>query len=131
MRGMPPSLRNDAGELANVIASAASAASEPKPAWVAISSRAQLWADLIVALTAVTAERQSIAWRLLATRSTAETLARAVDEGVPFDQIDHPLLRTWRRELLGATLLKFWRGEAAIVGDMNSAYGIELVDTKR
>ena len=131
MRGMSPALRNDASALAQVIASSSSATSEPRAAWVAISSRAQLWTDLIVALTAVTAERESIAWRLLATRSTAETLARAVDEGVPFEQIDHPLLRTWRRELLGETLVKFWRGEAAIVGSMSNASGIELVDTQR
>lgn len=92
----------------------------------AASQRAQRWAELMIAIVQLEAERLGVAPRLLATRADAEELARAVDEGGVEGAASLPALTGWRKGVIGQPLLDWLSGKVALVGDLESAAGLRL-----
>jgi ribonuclease D len=90
------------------------------------SQRAQRWAELMIAIVHLIADRLGIAPRLLATRADAEELARAVDERGVDGAASLPALTGWRRDVIGLPLLDWLTGKAALVGDLESVSGLRL-----
>jgi ribonuclease D len=90
------------------------------------SQRAQRWAELMISIVHLIADRLGIAPRLLATRSDAEELARAVDEGGLDGAQSLPALTGWRREVIGQPLLDWLSGKVALGGDLESPSGLRL-----
>jgi ribonuclease D len=124
VRGVSQLARGRADELAAVITSAV-----PRPAQLrgrGPSARAQRWADVLLAIAQLVAEDAGIATRLLATRSDAESFARAVDEGGLAAAAALPALASWRAELLGAAWRGFLTGQIVIAGDAASPNGLAL-----
>lgn len=134
VRGLGEHARKNAAALAAalVAASADVEAGDVPPAataWAPPGPRAQLWEEVILAVVQAASEETGIAARWLATRGDAEDLARALDarrDGA-FEEIEHPILRTWRREVIGDRILAWLRGEAALVGDATTASGVKMV----
>jgi ribonuclease D len=128
-----------AGEVARlhadiVLAELAAAAAELEPAEVPRplppgGARVQLWEEVFVALVGAAAERTRIPPRWLATRGDCSELARLLDRDDP-GVTAHPLLATWRREVVGDTLLGWVRGEIAVAGDRRAPAGVRLLPAK-
>ena len=91
-------------------------------------TRAPVWEEIVVALVQAASEETGIPPRYLATRGDAEDLARALEarEDQAWDAVDHPLLRGWRREVIGGQLLAWLRGDAALVADPAATTGLRL-----
>jgi ribonuclease D len=101
----------------------------PHPVSPPGSSRAQLWEEVFVAMVAAAAERTRIPARWIAARGDCEELARLLDRDD--DQAEaHPLLSTWRREVVGGTLLGWVRGEVALTGDRDAPGGVRVITLK-
>jgi ribonuclease D len=90
------------------------------------SQRAQRWADLLLAIVQIVAERTGVAPRLLATRADAEELARAVDEQGIDAARSLPAFTTWRRDILGLAWQGWLTGKLALVGDSSTPSGLQL-----
>lgn len=88
--------------------------------------RVQLWTEIVLALVAAAADETGIAARFLATRADAEALCRAIDRAGTIDGIDHPLLTTWRRDVIGARLARWFGGNAQLAADLTVPSGISL-----
>jgi ribonuclease D len=134
VRGAGPDVRDRAAPiLAAIAAGAVRAATGDVPATVAAAGpstpRAELWTDLVLALVAAAADATGIAPRFLATRADAEALARAVDRAGGLDGIAHPLLASWRREVVGDRIARWFRGDVALAADLTGSTGIVLRDT--
>ena len=90
------------------------------------SPRAQVWTELVLAAVAEAAEATGIAPRFLATRADAESLSRAIDRAGGLDGVDHPLVSTWRREVVGDRIASWFRGDAVVAVDLTGPVGIKL-----
>lgn len=129
LKGISPIAKSRADEIVQTIANAISKPVRPseKPAWKSSSTRAQRWAEMLLAIVQVIAEESGIAARLLATRADAEELARVVDElGIDAAEM-LPAFSTWRREIIGAAWRGWLDGSLALVGDPKAAHGIRLL----
>lgn len=89
------------------------------------STRAQLWEEVFVAVVHAAAEHTKIPARWIAARGDCADLARLLDRDDPAAPA-HPLLSTWRRQVVGDTLLGFVLGEVALTGDRTGP-GVRLV----
>jgi ribonuclease D len=126
-RGMSPIGKQRASEIADAIADAPPAEVASPPAWRPPSARAQRWAEVLLAITQLAAERLGVAARLLATRADAEAFTRAVDErGLPAAEA-LPALATWRRPVLGELWIGWLTGALALVGDPEAPSGLGLI----
>jgi ribonuclease D len=90
------------------------------------SPRGQLWEEIFLALVHLTAERTKIPSRWIATRGDCEDFARLLDRDDPLAS-EHPLLATWRREVIGQTLLDWVGGEVSLTGDRSQPSGVRLL----
>lgn len=88
--------------------------------------RVQLWTEIVLAIVAETADQTGIAARFLATRSDAEGLCRAIDRANTIDGVEHPLLSTWRREVIGERLARWFGGNALLAADLTVPSGISI-----
>jgi ribonuclease D len=126
-KGMSSSARQRAEEIAEVIATADPEAVAPIAAGRPLSSRAQRWTDVLLAIVQLAADQSGVPPRLLATRGDAEEVARAVDER-GLGAVDAlPAMSTWRRDVLGTMWARWLGGELALVGDLAAPHGIRLV----
>jgi ribonuclease D len=92
--------------------------------------RAQLWEEVFLALVQAAAEQTGIPARWIASRGECEELARLLDRGDPAAAA-HPLRATWRREVVGDTLVAWTRGEVALAGDRSLASGVRVLALDR
>jgi ribonuclease D len=127
IKGLPGLARQRAEDIAEVLAAARPG---DTPALAAVrppSPRAQRWAEILIAIVQLVAERNGLAPRLLATRADAEEFARAVDErGLAAAEV-LPAVATWRRALLGDAWLGWLTGALVLVGDASAPHGVSLV----
>jgi ribonuclease D len=128
---LPESARRHAAEMMEQIAASAGddrAGLELGPLPGQAGTRAPVWEEIIVALVQAASEETGIPARYLATRGDAEDLARALEArgDRAWDAIDHALLRGWRREVVGAQVLAWLRGDAALVADPAATTGLRL-----
>ena len=86
----------------------------------------EVWAAALHGLVRARALAASVAPRFVGPRSEIEAVVRWWIEGDRDDLPDLPLLRGWRRDLVGDAILSWLRGDAALVVDPNSPGGIEL-----
>jgi ribonuclease D len=135
VRGLGEHARRNADALIAAIAAAAAdvrAGDIPSPAvpWGPPGQRAQLWEEVVVALVQSASVETGIAPRWLATRGDAEDVARALDarRDGRFEEIDHPVFTSWRRDVIGRRVLAWLRGELALVGDAELPAGVRVVD---
>ncbi len=129
LKGISPIAKTRADEIVQTIANAISKPVRPstRQPWKASSTRAQRWAEMLLAIVQVIAEESGIASRLLATRADAEELARVVDElGIDAAEM-LPAFSTWRREIIGAAWRGWLDGSLAIVGDAQAPHGIRVI----
>ncbi len=128
IKGMSPLAKQRADELMDVIDGADPAIAKDlvMASGRAPSQRAQRWAELMLAIVQLVADRTGVAPRLLATRADAEELARTVDEHGVAAAEKLPVLATWRREVIGQPLLDWLSGKAALVGDLETPMGLVL-----
>jgi ribonuclease D len=91
------------------------------------SLRAQRWSEILLAIVHLIADERKLAPRLLATRSDAEELARAVDERGLAACNGLPAMTGWRRAVLGDAWRGWLTGERVLVGDLKAAQGVRLV----
>ncbi len=127
-KGISPLAKSRAEELSELIDAAEPDAVRDlvEVAGRAPSQRAQRWAELMIAIVHLIADRLGIAPRLLATRADAEELARAVDERGVDGAASLPALTGWRRDVIGLPLLDWLSGKAGLVGDLESVSGLRL-----
>lgn len=129
VKGLSPIAKTRADEIAEAVAHARIDAVPPRIASKgAPSIRAQRWAEILLAIVQVVAETSGVATRLLATRSDAEELARAVDEGGLAAAASLPAFATWRRELIGDVWAAWLSGRVVLAGDATAPSGVRLVD---
>ncbi len=128
IKGLSPLAKQRADELIAVVEAADPAMAKDlvMASGRAASQRAQRWAELLLAIVQLVADRTGIASRLLATRADAEELARTVDEHGLAAAEQLPALATWRREVIGQPLLDWLSGKAALVGDLDTPIGLAL-----
>ncbi|HMG22290.1 MAG TPA: HRDC domain-containing protein [Kofleriaceae bacterium] len=126
IKGLSGFARQRADEIAELLAAArpgdvpAIAAARPP------SLRAQRWAEILLAIVHLVAERSGVAPRLLATRADAEEFARAVDEHGVAAAEPLPAMATWRRELIGQSWLGWLNGTLVLIGDVAAPHGVWL-----
>jgi ribonuclease D len=128
---LPESARRHAAEL---LAAVALAETDPRDgldlgaAWGPGGPRAQVWEEIILALVQAASEETGIPARYLGTRGDAEDLARALEARTDrrWDEVAHPMLRGWRREVIGGRVLAWLRGDAALVADPSATSGVRL-----
>lgn len=129
LKGLSPIAKTRTEE---IIAALAAAKPDAVPERVAHrtapSIRAQRWAEILLSIVQVVAERTGVAGRLLATRSDAEEFARTVDENGVAAAEALPALSTWRREVIGETWLAWLGGRIVLAGDATATSGVRLVD---
>lgn len=127
-KGISPLAKSRAEELSEIIDSADPDAARDlvQAAGRPASQRAQRWAELILSIVQLVAERTGVAPRLLATRADAEELARAVDEHGVDGARALPALTGWRRAVIGQPLLDWLTGKVALAGDLESPNGLRL-----
>lgn len=128
---LPEAARRHADALLGVIAQAADDGAEGlevEVVTVAGGPRAQVWEEVIVALVQAASEDSGIPARYLATRGDAADLARALDARADraWDQVAHPLLGGWRREVVGGAVLAWMRGAALLAADPAATSGVRL-----
>lgn len=127
LKGISPIAKTHAEAIVATIVNAKPIGVTEKQPWRAPSTRAQRWAEILVAIVHVTAEETGIASRLLATRSDAEEVARIVDEkGLAAAQA-LPAFSTWRHEVIGRAWRGWLEGSLALVGDATASHGIRLI----
>lgn len=126
-KGLSPLGKQRAAAIAAAIAAAPPVDAPVPAAWRPPSARAQRWAEALVSIAQLVAERTGVAARLLATRADAEELARAVDERGIEAARALPALATWRREVIGEPWLGWLTGALALVADPASPSGLGLI----
>ncbi len=124
-KGLSPLSRTRADQIVEALAGAP--AVERAAAARGPSTRAQRWAEMLIAIVQVVAEETGIAPRLLATRADAEEAARAVDEGGLAAAAELPAFASWRREVLGNAWEGWLTGRLALVGDAAAPHGVRLI----
>jgi ribonuclease D len=136
VKGASPIAKSRADQILGVLADALAAeviASEPAPPRGGrgpASTRAQRWAEMMLAIVQLVAEQTHIAPRLLATRADAEEAARIVDEHGVAAAAKLPAFSTWRRAVIGDSWEGWLTGRLAIVGDPAAPQGLRLVATR-
>jgi len=126
-KGLAGFARQRAAEIAEVLATAEPSDVPVLAAGRSPSPRAQRWAEVLLAIVQLVAERAGIAPRLLATRSDAEEFARTVDERGLAAAEPLPALASWRRDVLGEAWRGWLTGALVLVGDVGSPQGVQLV----
>jgi ribonuclease D len=124
-KGLSPLSRARADQIVEALAAAPRV--ERSASARGASTRAQRWAEMLIAIVQVVAEQTGIAPRLLATRADAEEAARAVDEGGLAAAAELPAFGSWRREVLGNAWEGWLTGRLAVVGDAAAPHGVRLV----
>jgi ribonuclease D len=128
IKGMSPLAKTRADD---IIAALELAHVPPAPAekrvWRAPGTRAQRWAEMLLAIVQVVSEETGIAVRLLATRADAEELAKVVDEHGLEAAAQLPAMSTWRREVLGNVWEGWLAGRIAVIGDAAAPHGMRLL----
>jgi ribonuclease D len=127
VKGMSGIARQRAAEIAAVLAGVIPGDVAPLAAGRPLSARAQRWTEVLLAIVQIVADQSGVSPRLLATRSDAEELARAVDEHGLAAADALPAMASWRRELLGRAWLGWLTGELVLVGDLASPHGVRLL----
>jgi ribonuclease D len=127
VKGMSPIAKTRAAEIITVIESATPVPPSEKKAWRAAGTRAQRWAEMLLAIVQIVSEESGIAPRLLGTRADAEEFARVVDEHGLEAAHSLPALATWRREVLGNVWEGWLGGRVAVVGDPAASQGMKLL----
>jgi ribonuclease D len=127
VKGMSGTARQRAAEIAEVLAAVVPGRVAPLAASRPLSARAQRWSEALLAIVHVVADQSGVSPRLLATRSDAEELARAVDEHGVAAAEALPALASWRREVLGRAWLGWLTGQLVLVGDLEAAQGVRLL----
>jgi ribonuclease D len=129
-KGLAPIAKSRADAIAHELAAVPAIATTPERPMLArgTTTRAQRWAEALLAIAHVVADDAGIAPRLIATRSDAEDFARAVDEhGLDAAELHAlPALASWRRAVLGDAWLAWLGGKLALVGDATRAHGVRL-----
>ena len=128
LKGVSPLAKTRADEIVDAIANATPIPALDKRPWRAASTRAQRWAEMLIAIVQVVAEDTRIAARLLATRADAEELARVVDEDGMDAATELPAFSTWRREVIGEAWRGWLEGRLAVIGDATAPHGIRIVE---
>jgi ribonuclease D len=127
-KGVSHVARQRAGEILDALAAATPEPTAPPPPTArAPSARAQRWSEALMMIAHVAAEQSGVAVRLLATRSDAEELARAVDERGLDAAAAFPALATWRRRVLGELWVGWLEGRLVLVGDTGTPSGVRLL----
>ncbi len=127
VKGGSPIARQRAEEISAALAAARPDQAPTMAAGRSPSSRAQRWAELLLAIVQLVAERTGVAARLLATRADAEEFARAVDERGVEGARALPALATWRHDVIGAPWIGWLTGTLGLVGDPSAAQGLQLL----
>lgn len=128
VKGMSPIAKTRADEILAALETAVVEASTPeKRMWRPASTRAQRWADVLVAIVQIVSEETGIAPRLLGTRADAEEFARVVDEHGLAAAERLPALATWRREVIGHVWEGWLSGRIAVIGDVGAPHGMRLL----
>jgi len=127
VKGMSGIARQRAAEIAAVLAGVIPGDVAPLAAGRPLSARAQRWTEVLLAIVQIVADQSGVSPRLLATRSDAEELARAVDEHGLAAADALPAMASWRRELLGRAWLGWLTGELVLVGDLAAPHGVRLL----
>ena len=126
-KGLAPIAKSRAEQILTALAGAtpdpAARTGPPRSA----SPRAQRWAEMLLAIAHVIADETQLAPRLLATRGDAESFARVADEQGLAATAGLPARSTWRAEMLGSAWHGWLAGTVAIVGNAESARGVQLV----
>ena len=129
LKGMSPLAKQRAEELVAALLSA-----DPDAARELVqvsgrspSQRAQRWAELLLSIVQLVADRTGVAARLLATRADAEELARVVDEQGVAAAEALPALASWRRGVIGQLWLDWLAGKASLAGDLEAPSGLQII----
>jgi ribonuclease D len=127
VRGAGEVARTSGAEvLAELALASADAEAVEAPVGQPGSPRAQLWEEVVLALVQAAAERTKIPARWIAARGDCEEIAKLLDRDDPRAE-QHPVLATWRREVVGQTILQWVRGEVVLAGDRGSPSGIRIL----
>jgi len=86
----------------------------------------QVWAGMLGGLVQAHCRDADIAARFVASRSDLDTLALWWFEGDRDDEPDLPVLRGWRRALVGDAALDWLQGRTVIVADPDAPLGVRL-----
>lgn len=89
---------------------------------------AQAWAGVLGGLVQAHCRDADIAARFVASRSDLEAVALWWFEGDHAQEPDVPVMRGWRRELVGEVVLRWLRGTMGLVADAESPFGFRLVE---
>jgi ribonuclease D len=131
VKGLSPHARTRADAIVSALAALAHASDgrpgKPAARYKPATTRAQRWAEMLLAIVHLVADDTNIAPRLLATRADAEELARVVDVHGIAAALQLPALTGWRREVLGIAWEGWLTGRVALVGDPVAAHGVRLV----
>jgi ribonuclease D len=122
-----PEVRERADELVALLDRAAEAQPPSRPPVRGpLSPRADAWASGLLLIAALIAGQTQIAQRFLATRADAESLARAFDARGAEGLAEHPVMRGWRRQVIGERFAGWLRGDLRLVTDAASGAAIDL-----
>lgn len=95
----------------------------PRP----LPGKGQTWASLLSGLIQARCREAEVAPRFVGARADAEALVRWWIEGSRDDEPDLPLLRGWRRALVGEEALAWLAGEIALTADAEAESGVRVV----
>ncbi|HTJ44671.1 MAG TPA: HRDC domain-containing protein [Kofleriaceae bacterium] len=139
---LPESARRYAAELIAAVAMAEQDPREGLELGTALGlsgsggTRAAVWEEIIIALVQASSEETGIPARYLGTRGDVEDLARALEARIApasgglvdlaWEEVAHPMLRGWRREVIGSKVLAWLRGDAALYADPSATSGVRL-----
>jgi ribonuclease D len=127
-KGIAPIAKSHADQIVAALAGATADPAAPRSApQRSASPRAQRWAEMLLAIAHVIADETQLAPRLLATRGDAEQFARVADEQGLAATAALPACSTWRADVLGSAWRGWLAGTVAIVGNAESARGVQLV----
>ena len=98
----------------------------PERARKPLAAPAQAWAGMVAGLVQSRAREAGIAARFVAPRDEIKALVRWWSEGDREAEPPLPLLRGWRRELVGGQAIAWLAGESVIAIDPDSPSGIGL-----
>ncbi len=131
VKGLAPTARQRAMAIVEALATARVDPADVEATRLRVSRhmppRAQRWSELLLAATQLVSEQTGVAARLLATRSDADDVARAVDHGGLEAARELPAFSTWRRDVLGRVWESLLNGTRALRVDADAACGLALV----
>lgn len=127
VKGASPIAKTRADEIVDVLGASLAAEVTGAPRKGPATTRAQRWAEMMLAIVQLVADETGIAPRLLATRADAEEAARVVDEHGLEAARRLPAFSTWRREVIGDRWEGWLTGRLALVGDPAAPHGLALV----